>query len=186
MTDSEKNDNIFMIMDGIISQLNKTKKFFLIMVFSILIIPPAALLLSVSVLDNPFRPDEELVQIREEFKDLNQKYRALFSGVEKLPPDQQAKKISEIINSQEFADISKKLDNLSKDNRVKPPERFEGLHIRPLQLSILVISLVWVGIGIKQYISISKWSKRYEKYKKLKDDIDKKLGDENSKNDQQQ
>jgi hypothetical protein len=48
MTDPQKNDNddntsresIFQIMDGIIVQLNKTKKMFIIMILTIMIIPP--------------------------------------------------------------------------------------------------------------------------------------------------
>jgi hypothetical protein len=40
MTDSDKNGNIFKIMDEIIFQLNKTKKMFIIMILTIMIIPP--------------------------------------------------------------------------------------------------------------------------------------------------
>jgi hypothetical protein len=37
---SKSKDNIFEIMDGIIAQLNKTKKMFIIMILTIMIIPP--------------------------------------------------------------------------------------------------------------------------------------------------
>jgi hypothetical protein len=46
--------SIFYIMDGIIDQLNKTKKLFIIMLLTIMIIPPIAFMLSFSLLGSPF------------------------------------------------------------------------------------------------------------------------------------
>jgi hypothetical protein len=39
---SKSKDNIFQIMDGIIAQLNRTKKMFIIMIITIMVIPPLA------------------------------------------------------------------------------------------------------------------------------------------------
>jgi hypothetical protein len=39
---NKRRENIFEIMDNIIDQLNKTKKLFIIMIFTIMIIPPIA------------------------------------------------------------------------------------------------------------------------------------------------
>jgi len=50
------------------------------------------------------------------------------------------------------------------------------------QLTIFAISLVWLGIGIRQWVVLSKWDKRYRLFKKKQEDIDKKLED-NSDND---
>ena len=55
-----------------------------------------------------------------------------------------------------------------KFDRHKPP--FKGP-----QIIITVISLVWLGIGIRQWFVISKWSKKYKKFKEQQDEIDKKL-----------
>lgn len=38
-----------------------------------------------------------------------------------------------------------------------------------------LISLVWLGIGIRQWFVLSKWTRRYEHYKELQREIDQKL-----------
>jgi hypothetical protein len=42
-----------------------------------------------------------------------------------------------------------------------------------------LISIVWLGIGIWQWFGLSKWTKRYERYKELQKSIDEKLSNEN-------
>lgn len=49
--------------------------------------------------------------------------------------------------------------------------------LQPAQLLIFAISLVWLGIGIKQWLSISKWDKKYQKFKERQEQVDKKLDD---------
>ena len=59
MTDSEKdNENIFKIMDGIITQLNKTKKMFIIMILTIMIISPITFLISFAIWGPPFESEQ--------------------------------------------------------------------------------------------------------------------------------
>jgi hypothetical protein len=41
-----------------------------------------------------------------------------------------------------------------------------------------LISIVWLGIGIWQWFVLSKWTKRYERYKELQKSIDEKLSNE--------
>ena len=50
----KERENIFEILDGIMFQLSRTKKMFLIMILTTLIIPPVALLTITSVFDSPF------------------------------------------------------------------------------------------------------------------------------------
>jgi hypothetical protein len=47
-------ENISQIMDGIIAQLNKTKKMFIIMILTIMIIPPIAFAVTFVLLGPPF------------------------------------------------------------------------------------------------------------------------------------
>jgi len=49
--------------------------------------------------------------------------------------------------------------------------------LQPAQLVIFAISLVWLGIGIKQWLSLSKWDKKYQRYKERQKQVDKKLDD---------
>jgi hypothetical protein len=39
----------------------------------------------------------------------------------------------------------------------------------------ILISLVWLGIGIRQWFVLSKWSKKYERYKELQKRVNEKL-----------
>jgi hypothetical protein len=39
----------------------------------------------------------------------------------------------------------------------------------------LLISIIWLGVGIRQWFVLSKWTKRYEQYKKRRDEADRKF-----------
>ena len=50
-----------------------------------------------------------------------------------------------------------------------------GLVLSILLGAVLIISSIWLVSGIRQYKSISSWSKRYNEYKSERDDMDKKI-----------
>jgi hypothetical protein len=50
-----------------------------------------------------------------------------------------------------------------------------GLALSILLGAILIISSIWLVSGIRQYKSMSSWSKRYKEYKKEKQDMDRKI-----------
>ena len=144
----KKSKNIFEIMDGIMFQLNKTKKMFIFMILTILIIPPLAILITVNVLDSPFDVRfEEHRQIRQELG---------------LPVSEQELTEEQILQIEE-----------------QYKERHGGLFFfKGPQFVILLISLVWLGIGIRQWIVLSKFSQKYENFKNKQEEIDKKLDEE--------
>ena len=145
MTNRENHDSIFEIMDGMMFQLSKTKKMFMIMIITTLIIPPIALLAMTSVYDSPFNDRfEKRLEDR-----LNE---GLRSG--KITLDEANKIKSQFIDQQRGKIL-----------------------LQPAQLVIFAISLVWLGIGIKQWLSISKWDKKYQKFKERQRQVDKKLDD---------
>ncbi len=146
MTDSKDNSNenhesIFEILDGMMFQLGKTKKIFMIMILTTLILPPIALLVMTSVFDSPFNEklDERLL-------------RHLDSGD---------------ITEEEYKNIKEKIIDRGRTD----------LFLKPPQLVIFAISLIWLGIGIRQWIVISKWDKKYQRFKIKQADIDKELSD---------
>ena len=47
-----------------------------------------------------------------------------------------------------------------------------------------LISLIWLGIGIRQWFVLSKWTKKYERYKELQKKIDEKLSDYDNADDE--
>lgn len=139
----ENHENIFEILDGIMFQLGKTKKIFLIMILTILIIPPSALLVMSFVTEPPFH--EQLEQRLQDRLDRGG------------------------ISQEEFDNIKNKF---GKD---KPRN---VLH--PQQMIIIVISLAWLGVGIRQWIVLSKWDKKYQQFKKNQAIIDKEFEDDSS------
>ena len=50
-----------------------------------------------------------------------------------------------------------------------------GLVLSILLGAVLIISSIWLVSGIRQYKSISSWSKRYNEYKREKEDMDMKI-----------
>ncbi len=50
-----------------------------------------------------------------------------------------------------------------------------GLVLSILLVAVLIISSIWFASGIRQYGSISSWGKRYNEYKKEKEDMDRKI-----------
>jgi hypothetical protein len=50
-----------------------------------------------------------------------------------------------------------------------------GLVLSILLGAVLIISSIWLVSGIRQYKSISSWSKRYNEYKREKEDMDRKI-----------
>jgi hypothetical protein len=115
-------ENIFQIMDGIIAQLNKTKKMFIIMILTIMIIPPITFALTFALFGPPFHFDEDR----------------------------------------------------------EPPQGFDDSPRIPPQIALarivpILVSLIWLGIGIRQWFVLSRWSKKYERYKELQKRIDAKL-----------
>ena len=145
MSKSNKDEHasIFEIVDGMMFQLSKTKKMFMIMILTTLIIPPIALVAMTSVFDSPFndRFDQRLENR------LNEQIR----------------------RGQITLDEANQIKNRIIDN-----QRSQVL-LQPPQLVIFAISLVWLGIGIKQWFSISKWDKKYQKFKEKQERVDKKL-----------
>ena len=125
--DNKSRENIFQIMDGIIAQLNRTKKMFIIMILSLMIIPPIAFAVTFALLGPPFHFD---------------------AGSRGGQPDS-----------------------------FGPPPQFAVARIVPI-----LVSLIWLGIGIRQWFVLSRWSKKYERYKELQKRVDEKLDDDDNDN----
>lgn len=143
MSKDNNNDhkNIFEILDGIMFQLSRTKKMFMIMILTVLILPPAAILVMTTVSDSPFHQQfEERLQ-------------------EKLEKGE--------LTLDEYQHFKNKFENEKPRHLLHPP-----------QLVILIISLVWLGIGIRQWVVLSKWDKTYQQFKKEQKKTDKKFEDD--------
>ncbi|MEM3160514.1 MAG: hypothetical protein QXJ74_06995 [Nitrososphaera sp.] len=119
----ESGENVFKIMDGIIDQLNRTKRTFILMVITIMVVIPLTFAVTSAVIDRPF-PGHR-------------------------PP-------------------------WGPDGFERPePPNFWLVRIIPF-----AIALIWLGVGIRQWLVLNKWTKKYEHYKELQKKLDEKLGDE--------
>ena len=123
-------ENLFEIMDGIISQLNKTKKMFILMIITILILPPISFVITFAVFGPPMFFNNGDGGMRHE------------------------------------------------GFRFGPGGFGHGFALA--RLVPILIFIVWLGIGIRQWFVLSKWTKRYERYKELQKKIDEKLDYDNS------
>ena len=71
------------------------------------------------------------------------------------------------ITQEEFDNIKNKFGNDKPRKSLHPP-----------QMIIIVISLVWLGVGIRQWVVFSKWDKKYQQFKAKQKEIDKELEDD--------
>jgi hypothetical protein len=124
-------ENLFEIMDGIILQLNKTKRMFILMIITILILPPVSFVITFAVFGPPIFFNDGGIR-HEGFK----------------------------FGSRGFGD---------------------GFALA--RLVPILIFIVWLGIGIRQWFILSKWTKRYERYKELQKRIDQTLDYDSDDND---
>lgn len=140
----EKRENIFEILDGMMNHLSNTKKMFMFMILTVLIIPPVALMVLTAVFDPPV--------------------------------NQQASQILlDVFNPELLGEENSGEEGSSEEGDGSSDDDDSSHLIRLPQFMILIISLVWLGIGIRQWIIVSKWDKKYQKFKAEISDIDKEL-----------
>ena len=127
-------------------QLNRTKKMFLIMIITTLIIPSVALLAITSVYDPPYQDRFK--------KDLD----------------------SHLQHKLDSGEITEEESNRVKEKFSKRDKQKHLLH--PHQLTIFGMSIVWLAIGLRQWVVLSNWDKRYKQFKEQQEKIDKQIDDD--------
>ncbi len=55
---------------------------------------------------------------------------------------------------------------------------------RIVQAVVIGTILFWIGVGIRQWFVLSKWTKKYKQYKQLQKKVDEKLMDHDKDNDE--
>jgi hypothetical protein len=140
---NKRSENIFEIMDGIIDQLNNTKRLFIAMILTVMIIPPAVFVITFELLasSNPPSP----------------------SPPPPLPTPPPPPHIDTGHHKGGYRGGGPLGSNLLSTITKGVP---------------LIIGILWLGIGIRQWIVLSKWSRKYQKYKELQKKIDEKIDDE--------
>src|SRR5918992_1153253 len=144
-------NSIFQIMDGIMNELNKTRKIFVFMFFSMMILPVTAIIIFMYTFDEPRVDRDELQANIQEFNTLSQKLKNQMTTFENLQPDRQENELELISN-----------------------EPKTNLYKKEIRLITFILSIIWIILGIRQYIILSNWGKRYAKFKRQQEEIDKK------------
>ena len=127
---SEKDrENIFQIMDGIIDQLNRTKRTFILMIITIMVVIPVSFAISFAVSGPPFP----------------------YHG-----------------------------PGPWGDHPGPWGPRGEGDSdvFWPARAIPFLLALAWLVVGVRQWIILNRWTKKYETYRELQRKIDEKLADD--------
>jgi preprotein translocase subunit SecG len=175
---SSNNDHnsIFQIMDGIMNELNKTRKIFVFMFFSMMILPVTAIIIFMYTFDEPRVDRDELQANIQEFNTLSQKLKNQMTTFENLQPDRQEQELQSLLNSEEYKQTINRIDELSQNElELISNEPKTNLYKKEIRLITFILSIIWIILGIRQYIILSNWGKRYNKFKRQQEEIDKKL-----------
>jgi preprotein translocase subunit SecG len=175
---SSNNDHnsIFQIMDGIMNELNKTRKIFVFMFFSMMILPVTAIIIFMYTFDEPRVDRDELQANIQEFNTLSQKLKNQIITFENLQPDRQEQELQSLMNSDEYKQTINRIDELSRNElELISNEPKTNLYKKEIRLITFILSIIWIILGIRQYIILSNWGKRYTKFKRQQEEIDKKL-----------
>jgi hypothetical protein len=113
--DRDEDLNLFKMIDGVIRQINKTKKLFILMVLSVMVITPIVFAVTFFLNDPALR---EIIQGR----------------------------------------------------HVEGPLLHDFTRLIPF-----MVSVIWLGIGIKVWFDLSKWTKRFQRYMEAQKELDRKL-----------
>jgi preprotein translocase subunit SecG len=175
---SSNNDHnsIFQIMDGIMNELNKTRKIFVFMFFSMMILPVTAIIIFMYTFDEPRVDRDDLRANIQEFNTLSQKLKNQMITLENLPPDREETELQSLLNSDEYKQTINRIDELSQNElKLISNEPKNNLYKKEIRLITFILSMIWIILGIRQYIILSNWGKRYTKFKRQQEEIDKKL-----------
>jgi hypothetical protein len=169
-------NSIFQIMDRIMTELNKTRKIFVFMFFSMTILPVTTIIIFMYTFDDPKIDRVDLKTNIQESSLLTQKLKNQMIQLENLPPSEKEKELQLLFNSQEYKNTVNRIDELSQNelNLISDDPK-NNLYKKEIRLVTFILSIIWIILGIRQYIILSSWGKRYKKFKKQQEEINKKF-----------
>ncbi|HEX7142702.1 MAG TPA: hypothetical protein VF222_09520 [Nitrososphaeraceae archaeon] len=176
-SDNDNTNSIFQIMDRIMKELNKTRKIFVFMFFSMMILPVTTIIIFMYTFDDPKIDRGELRANIQEFNLLSQKLKSQMIQLENLDSSGKQKELqSLLLNSEEYKQTINRIDELSQNElKLISEEPKNNLHKKEIRLITFILSIIWIILGIRQYTILSSWGKRYNRFKKQQEEIDKKF-----------
>jgi len=168
--------SIFQIMDRIMKELNKTRKVFVFMFFSMMILPVTTIIIFMYTFDDPKIDRGELLMNIQEFNFLSQKLKNQMIQLENFETLDKQKELQLLLNSEDYKQTINRIDELSQNElKLVTDEPKNNLHKKEIRLITFILSIIWIILGIRQYIILSSWGKRYKKFKKQQEEINKKI-----------
>src|SRR5579864_1775959 len=155
----KESENILKILDELLSHTNSSRRLFLIFIASALFFGPAALILGGVLLGHPDYSIKHLEPNSENFTSMRH-----MAGMHLQIVDQNGTIVRELPMMSQPVDRS----------HVAPI--FFGL--RTFIIISIVFAVILLFIAIKEYRFFSHWNKRFNKYKALKDKVDKELDED--------
>ena len=176
-SDNGNTNSIFQIMDRIMNELNKTRKIFVFMFFSMMILPVTTIIIFMYTFDDPKIDRGELRANIQEFNLLSQKLKSQMIQLENLDSSGKQQDLqSSLMNSEEYKQTINRIDELSQNElKLISEEPKSNLHKKEIRLITFILSIIWIILGIRQYTILSSWGKRYNRFKKQQEEIDKKF-----------
>ena len=176
-SDNGNTNSIFQIMDRIMNELNKTRKIFVFMFFSMMILPVTTIIIFMYTFDDPKIDRGELRANIQEFNLLSHKLKTQMIQLENLDSSGKQQDLqSSLLNSEEYKQTINRIDELSQNElKLISEEPKNNLHKKEIRLITFILSIIWIILGIRQYTILSSWGKRYNRFKKQQEEIDKKF-----------
>ena len=173
---NDPSSSIFQIMDRIMKELNKTRKVFVFMFFTMMILPVTTIIVFMYTFDDPKIDRGELKTNIRESSSLSQKLKNQMVQLESLSPSEKEKELQLLLNSLEYKNTINRIDELAQNelNLVSNDPK-NNLYKKEIRLVTFILSIIWITLGIRQYIILSSWGKRYNKFKKQQEEINKKF-----------
>jgi hypothetical protein len=173
---NDPSSSIFQIMDRIMKELNKTRKVFVFMFFSMMILPVTTIIIFMYTFDDPKIDRGELLMNIQEFNFLSQKLKNQMIQLENFQSLDKQKELQLLLNSEDYKQTINRIDELSQNElKLVTDEPKNNLHKKEIRLITFILSIIWIILGIRQYIILSSWGKRYNRFKKQQEEIDKKF-----------
>ena len=177
---NNSSSSIFQIMDRIMKELNHTRKIFVFMFFSMMILPVTTIIIFMYTFDDPKIDRGELKTNIQEFNLLSQKLKNQMIQLETSQSSDTSSdtqnKLQSLLNSEDYKQTINRINELSQNElKLISDEPQPNLHKQEIRLITFILSIIWIILGIRQYIILSSWGKRYNKFKKQQKEIDKKF-----------
>ena len=112
----------------------------------------------------------------QEFNTLSQKLKNQLITLENLQSHERENEIQSLLNSEEYNQTINRIDELAQNElELISIESKTKLYKNEIRLITFILSIIWIILGIRQHTILSNWGKRYTKFKRQQEEIDKKL-----------